>query len=48
MALDKIIIGARIRTIREEIFEESRDKFGKRCNLTERHIRADRTRRFFN
>lgn len=38
MALDKIIIGARIRRIREEIFEESRDKFGKRCNLTERHI----------
>lgn len=38
MALDKIVIGARIRKIREEIFEESRDKFGKRCDLTERHI----------
>lgn len=38
MALDKIAIGARIRKIREEIFEESRDKFGKRCDLTERHI----------
>lgn len=38
MSLDKIVIGARIRKIREEIFEESRDKFAKRCNLTERHI----------
>ena len=38
MALDKIAIGIRIRKIREEIFEESRDKFGKRCDLTERHI----------
>lgn len=38
MTLDKIVIGARIRKIREEIFEESRDKFAKRCNLTERHI----------
>lgn len=38
MALDKIVIGARIRKIREEFFEESRDKFSKRCNLTERHI----------
>ena len=38
MALDRVIIGARIRKIREEIFEETREKFGKRCNLTERHI----------
>lgn len=38
MALDKIMIGSRIRKVREEIFEESREKFGKRCNLTERHI----------
>ena len=38
MALDKVLIGARIRKIREEIFEESREKFGKRCDLTERHI----------
>ena len=38
MALDKVLIGARIRKIREEIFKESRDKFGIRCNLTERHI----------
>ena len=38
MALDKVMIGARIRKIREEIFNESRDKFGNRCNLTEGHI----------
>ena len=38
MALDKIVIGARIRKMREEIFEESREKFGRRCNLSERHI----------
>ncbi len=38
MALDKVMIGARIRKVREEIFEESREKFGSRCNLTERHI----------
>ena len=48
MALDKILIGTRIRKLREEVFEESRDKFGKRCNLTERHIRTNRTRRFFS
>lgn len=48
MALDKIAIGARIRKIREEIFEESREKFGKRCDLTERHVRTNRKRRFFN
>lgn len=46
--LDKIIIGTRIRKIREEIFEETREKFSKRCNLTERHIRSNRARRFFN
>lgn len=34
MALDKIVIGARVRKIREEFFEESRDKFSKRCNCT--------------
>ncbi len=38
MALDRIAIGARIRRIREEIFEESREQFGKRCDLTERHV----------
>lgn len=48
MALDKLLIGTRMRKIREEILAESRADFAKRCNLTERHIRADRTRRIFN
>ena len=48
MTLDKIIIGARIRKIREEFFEESREKFSKRCNLTERHIGQIERRRFFS
>ena len=38
MSLDKLVIGTRIRKIREEFFEESRVHFAKRCNLTERHI----------
>lgn len=38
MALDKILIGARIRKIREKTFEESRKDFAIRCDLTERHI----------
>ena len=38
MALDKVIIGARVRKIREEVFEETREQFGKRCDLTDRHI----------
>lgn len=38
MALDKVLIGDRIRKIREEVFEESRAKFAQRCNLTENHI----------
>ena len=38
VALDKVLIGARIRKIREELLEESRNDFAKRCNLTERHI----------
>ncbi len=38
MALDKIIIGTRVRKIREEIFEETREEFATRCGLTERHI----------
>ena len=38
MALDKVLIGTRIRKIREELLEESRSDFAKRCNLTERHI----------
>lgn len=38
MALDKVLIGTRIRKIREELLEESRVDFGKRCDLTERHV----------
>lgn len=38
MAVDRKIIGVRIRKIREEPFNETRDKFGKRCNLSEKHI----------
>ena len=38
MALDKVLIGERVRKIREEILEESRANFAKRCNLTYRHI----------
>lgn len=38
MALDKLLIGARVREIRENILKESRNEFAKRCNLTERHI----------
>lgn len=48
MTLDKIAIGARIRKIREEIFEESRANFGKRCNLTERHVGQLERGDFFN
>lgn len=38
MALDKILIGARIRNIRENVFEESRKDFANRCELNERYI----------
>ncbi len=38
MALDKVLIGDRIRKIRTEAFEESRKEFAIRCNLTERYI----------
>lgn len=38
MALDKLLIGERIRKIREELLGESRNEFAKRCNLTERHV----------
>ncbi len=38
MALDKILIGARIRNLREETFEESRKDFATRCSLTEKYI----------
>jgi len=38
MALNKVIIGERIRKIREETLNESRKNFAKRCDLTERYI----------
>lgn len=38
MALDKVMIGERIRKIREETLDESRKNFAKRCDLTERYI----------
>lgn len=38
MALDKLLIGTRIRSIREDIFHETRKSFADRCNLTETHI----------
>ena len=38
MRLDKILIGDRIRKIREEIFEESRKEFANKCELEERYI----------
>lgn len=38
MALDKIVIGERIRYIRKDIFGETRDEFGDRCNITNRHV----------
>ena len=33
MALDKILIGARIRELREQIIGESREEFARRCDL---------------
>lgn len=38
MALDKIIIGTRIRKIREEIYSETRQIFAERCGLSENHL----------
>lgn len=38
MALDKVMIGERIRKIREETLNESRKNFAKRCDLTERCV----------
>ena len=38
MSLDKVLIGERIRKIREETFNESRKLFAIRCDLTERCI----------
>ena len=38
MALDKVMIGERVRKIREETLNESRKTFAKRCDLTERCV----------
>lgn len=38
MAINKVEIGVRVRKIREEILEENRDSFAKRCDLNERHV----------
>lgn len=38
MDLDKVMISDRIRKIREDIFEESRKTFAKRCDLDYRHL----------
>lgn len=38
MALDALLIGERLREIREKGFKESRPNFAKRCGLSERYI----------
>ncbi len=38
MSLNKLLIGTRIREIRENLFGETRRDFAKRCDLTERHV----------
>lgn len=38
MALNKLLIGERIRKARVELFNETRAQFAKRCDLSERHI----------
>lgn len=38
MSLDALLIGERLRKIREEVFKETRPKFAKRCGLSERYI----------
>ena len=38
MLLDQILIGKRIRTIREDYLEETRNVFANRCSLTETHV----------
>ena len=36
--LDEILIGARIRKIREEVLKESRTLFSERCGISENHL----------
>ena len=38
MALDRIKIGARIRKIRDEIYQETRAAFAERCGFTENYL----------
>lgn len=38
MALDQMLIGVRVRYIREEMLHENKNDFAKRCDLTPRHI----------
>ena len=38
MALDKVLIGERIRKVREEVLHESRKSFAFRCNFEDRYI----------
>lgn len=38
MALDKVMIGERIRKVREKTLHESRITFGKRCGFSDRYI----------
>lgn len=38
MALDRIKIGARIRKIRDEIYQETRAVFAERCGFTENYL----------
>ncbi len=38
MALDKLLIGTRVRKVREDGFKETRKLFSERCDLTETHI----------
>lgn len=36
--MDKILIGERIRKIREDIFQESREVFSSKCGLSAKHL----------
>ena len=38
MALEKLLIGIRIRDVREKIFHETRANFAERCGLKESHV----------
>lgn len=38
MAIDRLLIGTRIRKMREEVFNETREVFSSRCGLNTSHI----------